>query len=484
MRRTGLYLFIVIWCAACSRKTNPSSSVTSSATSLKPSLEKTDFKLDSLPDSEINIPVRVSLKPFYAMAEKNIDTVYTSPNYPKDWINADCATRYKYHFRRGPLQLSASGTVLNLSFTGFYQIIGSTRACINNTIISPWTPPCNCGFDEGERKVNVSFSNSVFITPDYKIKLTVNRLEPQPIDKCTVCFWGQDITSVVMTGLKANLDFAKQEIDKSYGTIDLRSKFQQIWNRICQPYSLYNLGWLQVNPRSMRLNSLFAKNDSLYLNLGLSAHPVIGFEKPLVQNNAIPNLSTFSDKPGFNIFLDAVLNYDSLSNIVNAQIRDKRFDFKKGPVSKYVIIKDCKLLGMNNEKLIIQVNFTGSYDGLAYFTGIPVYDEKEQVIEMKDVDFDVKSKAAILKTAEWLFNKRITNELKKYSRFDLTGYIDTAKTTINQQLNKEWIAGIKSNGKINDIKLVGIYPTSKHLVIRSNCSGDLAVVVESVNLSF
>ena len=484
-----LLIFIAAgWLCACNRKTAPSSSVSSvSATAAdpaKPTLEKTDFKLDSLPDSEINIPVRISLKPFYAMAEKNIDTVYTSPNYPKDWVTVDCATRYKYHFRRSPLQLQASGTVLNLSFTGFYQIVGSTRACISGTVISPWTPPCNCGFSEGERRVNVSFSNSVFITPDYKMKLTVNRLDPQPIDKCNVCFWGQDITQIVMMGLKANLDFAKQEIDKSYGTMDLRSKFQQIWNRISQPYNLYDLGWLQVNPRNMRLNSLFAKNDSLYLNLGLSAHPVIGLEKPSATSNAIPNMSAFSDKPGFNIFLDAMLDYDSLSNIVNAQLRGKRFDFKKGPVNKYVVIKECKLMGVNNERLIIRVNFTGSYDGLAYFTGIPVYDGKEQVIEMKEVDFDVKSKAVLLSTAEWLFNKRITAELKKYSRFDLKPYIDSAKVNINQQLNKEWVSGIKSSGHINEINLVGIYPVSKHLVIRSNCSGDLSVVVESVNVSF
>src|ERR1700737_1450093 len=80
----------------------------------KPSLSKTYFRIDSLPNSELNIPIVVNLKPVYAVAEKKIDTVFTSPNWPNDWIVDGCDTRYKYYFRRGPLQLKASGNILNL----------------------------------------------------------------------------------------------------------------------------------------------------------------------------------------------------------------------------------------------------------------------------------------------------------------------------------------------------------------------------------
>lgn len=478
-----LLLFIIPFLFSCSHKlSSSSSSPTSSSSPPKPILEKTEFKLDSLPDSEIDIPIRISLRPFYTMAEKNIDTVYTSPNYPKDWVQSDCATRYKYHFRRGPLQLRVAGNVMSLAFMGYYQVVGSTRACVNGAILSPWTPPCNCGFGEGERRVNVSFSNSVAITPDYKVKLSIKRLEPEPLDKCTVCFWGQDITKEVMIGLKANLDEAKTAIEKNYGTVDLRSRFQILWDKLSQVYHVYQSGWLQINPRKIRLNNLMARNDSLNINLGLAVHPVVGFEKPQGQNIAIPNLSDFGNNPGFNIFLDAMLDYDSLSTIVNTQLKDKRFDFKKGPVNKYVVIKNCKLIGVNNEKLVIKVDFEGSYNGAAWFTGKPYYNDQQNAIEMQDVDFDIKTKDVLLNTAEWLFNKRITNELKKYSRFELNSYIDSAKTMMNQQLNKEWVKGIKSSGKINNIKLIGVYPVTKNLVIRSNCSGELAILVESISL--
>ena len=437
--------------------------------------------MDSLPESEINIPIQVNLKSIYSMAEKTVDTVFTSPNWPNGWVQEECDTRYKYTFRRGPLQMKAAGTALLLGFTGYYRIIGSTRVCVNGTALSPWTPACRCGYDEGERKVNVNFQNSVFISPDLKAKLSIKRLEPQAIDKCNVCFWGQDITTDVMNGLKEELDAAKADMEKNFGLYDLRPKFQQVWDQLNKVYSLHDLGWLQINPSKIRLNNLFARNDSLTIYLGLSAKPLINFEKPQEHLTVVPNISDFSNRAGFNIFLDAVLNYDSLSNIVTSQLKDKRFDLTS---SKYIIVNDCMLYGMDNENLVIKVSFEGSEKGIFYLIGRPVIDPTTKVIELKDLDFDIKSKSTLLRTAAWLFNKRIVNELRKYSRFDLTSNINTAITSINQQLNKEWAHGIQSNGRMDEIKILDLYPLREHLIVRSNCSGNLSVKVDAASFSF
>lgn len=452
-------------------------------TAERPTLATSSFRLDSLPESEINIPVQINLKPVYAMAEKFVDTIYTSPGYPDGWVQDGCDTRYKYVFRRGPLQMKAAGTSLNLGFTGYYKIIGSTRVCVAGAAISPWTPPCRCGFDEPERRVNVSFTNSLNVQPDYKVKLTVRRNEPQPIDKCEVCFWGQNITKEVLNGLKTELDEAKAALDKSYGTVDLKPQFQQLWTQLCKVYNVYDMGWLQINPQKIRINNLYAKDDSLFIYMGLSARPSISFERPEEKNLVVPNMGNFSRTQGFSIFLDATLNYDSLSNILNRHVVNKEFDFNKGPVKKKFIIRDCRLYGANNEKLIIKVDFGGTDEGTIYLTAKPSYDKDSHVLELKDIDFDIKSKDALLKTADWLFNKRIVNEISKSTRFDLNAYIDSAKITINRQLNHEWIKGISSSGSIDDIRLIGIYPTGQALVIRSNCAGNLSVKVDSIDFS-
>ena len=110
-------ILISLIISSCSQKLIPD----------KPFLSKTNFKMDSLPESELNIPIQVNMKPLYQLAEKNVAMVYTSPNWPEEWVTIDCANRYKYHFRRGPLQFTAAGSSMNLGFTGYYKIIGSTR---------------------------------------------------------------------------------------------------------------------------------------------------------------------------------------------------------------------------------------------------------------------------------------------------------------------------------------------------------------------
>lgn len=474
MKEKGLILLLVTaLLASCSHKIKPE----------RPSLTATDFKLDSLPYSEINIPLQINLLPIYALAEKQVDTLFTSPNYPNDWVQSACDTRYKYSFRRGPLKMKAAGTGLNLSFTGFYKIIGSSRGCIAGRGVSPWTAPCRCGFDEPERRVNVSFYNAMSLQPDYHIKLSIKRNEPVALDKCEVCFWGQDVTKQVMQGLKTELDTTKSVLERTYGNVDLRPQFQLLWDQLSKAYSIYEMGWLQINPQKIRINNLYAKDDSLYVNLGLAARPVVSFEKQPSQSAKIPNMGELGRQHGFSIFLDAMLNYDSLSALLNHQLKDKQFDFNKGVVKKKFIIKDVKLSGAGNEKLIIKIDFGGTDNGTLYLTGKPVYSSETHILEVKNIDFDIYSKDALLKTAEWLFSKRIINEVTKQTRFDLNTYIDSAKVQINQQLNREWVKGISSKGKIDDIQLIGIYPLGQALVIRSNCSGDLAVKVDSIDFS-
>ena len=476
MRSKGLLVFftaLLLAHSAFSQKIDPA----------HPDLSPGNFRLDSLPTSEINIPIQVNLKPLYAMAEKSVDTLFTSPGYPDNWVQEGCDTRYKYIFRRSPLHLKGYGTAVNLGFTGYYKIIGSTRLCVNGTVISPWTPACRCGFNEPERRVNVAFTNSITIQPDFKVNLGFRREEPTALDKCEVCFWGQDITSQVIKGLTTELDLAKKELERTYGTVDLKPSFQQLWDQLNQSYSLYGLGWLQINPQKVKLNNVFIKDDSLHVYLGLTAKPVVSFEHPGEKSSWIPNLGAVSRQKGFSVFLDAQLNYDSLSRIVNLQLEGKKFEFKKGFIKKKFIIDNCRIYGGGFEKLIVRVEFSGTNSGVVYLIGKPVYDPVNKVIFIADIDFDIKSKNVLLGSADWLFDKKITREIGRYARFELGAYIDTAKNSMGQQLNREWMPGIRSEGNITNVTLTGIYPMQNHLVIRSNCAGNLSVKVESIDFT-
>jgi hypothetical protein len=440
--------------------------------------------LDSLPLSDIDIPIRINLKPFYALAEKKVDTVFTSPNYPKDWVQSDCATRYKYHFRRSPLRIAASGTTMNLAFTGFYRITGASRACVGGTVLSPWTPECGCGFSEGERRVNIGFGATFRLNPNYILNTQFVRPEPQALDKCSVCFWGQDITSTVLDGLKKELDASKKAMQDSFSNLNLRPYIQQAWNKLNTVYQIPGAGWFALHPKKLRMENISAKNDFLSINIGISATPAVSLTRPDAPATAVPNLTTANNPGGFNIYLEAALQYDSLTTVLNSYMLHKRFDVSDGLLKNHIVIEDTKVSGDTTGNLLIKLDFSGSFKGTVTFFGKPSYDVAAKSIVVENMEYDLQTKNLLLKTAKWLFSSRITSELKKYATFSLASYYDTATNVMNTWLNKEWTKGIRGSGAVSGLTLTAVHAQPQHLLIRSNCVGKLEVQVNEVDFTF
>ncbi len=466
-------LITVFLAVSCSKRLIPD----------RPSLAGNIRLMDTLPFSEIDVPVKINLAPLYELAEKKVEVIYTSPGWPYDFVVENCDTRYMYKFRRGPLKMIPLGSSIQLGFTGYYQMAGSQRLCAgagsNRAPLTPWSPPCTCGLKEGERKVDVGFKAILGISSSFGIQTTITRLEPVPLDKCTVCFWGQDITKTVMERLKAQLDDARQSMQDTLRTINLRPQFQQVWDMLNTTQSVYNLGYLQINPQKLRVSNFTTYRDTLLLSLGLSARPVITQEKPVINRTVVPDISDFSQRKGFNIFMDAYLDYDSLSNLLNAQVRNKRIDLDK--LGKYIIIDQCQVYGAGNERLIVKIYFSGSDQGIFYLTGKPEYDAEKKLLRVKDLDFDIRTKDFMLKTANWLFSRKIINEIQPYSKFDVSAFEATMLSRINTEINREVRKGIQMSGNVGKIGIVKIYPFIEKLVVRFNSSGDLNLLVNAVD---
>ena len=438
--------------------------------------------LDSLPESQIDIPIQINLKPVFALAERNVDTVFISPGYPDSWVQADCATRYKYHFRRSPLRMTMQGTMLDLSFTGYYQIVGSTRLCTGSTVLSPWSPGCRCGFSEPERRVDIGFRARFGLLPNYFLQTLITRTEPVARDKCEVCFWGQDVTKDVIDGLKSALDTSQKAMQDSFGFFNLRPYMQQAWNLLNETYAIPGIGFFSLHPKTLRMQNITAKNDLLNINIGISATPAVTFQKTTGRTTSLPNLSPSANPGGFSVFLEAALQYDSLSRVVNGYMAGKRFDLSEGVFAKHIVVKEVTVASNNEGRMLIKVDFTGSFNGTAFFTGNPVYNAATKTIEVQDLDYDLQTKNLLLKTAKWLFSGKIESELKKNTAINLTSYFDTAQKSLNTYLNKEWTKGIKGVGNVKEVKVISVQPLPQHILIKTACSGALSVQVTDIDL--
>lgn len=464
-------LLVICTLSNCSKKIIPD----------KPTLAKTAFTKDSLPLSEIDIPLKINLKPFYDLANKNVTTIYASPGWPNDFLVDNCDTRYMYRFKRGPLMFQSVGNHINFGFTGNYIIAGAQRICTgkgsDRTPVSPWSPTCTCGLNEEERRVEVGFKASLKLRNNYSLDAIIQTQNPKPLDKCSMCFWGQDVTPTVMTQLKGQLLVAASELQDSLNRLSLRSQFQELWNTLNTGLKIYDAGYLQIHPKQLRLSEFSAVNDTLNITVGISAQPVVSLTREPDVLTIVPDLSDFRQKPGFNIYIDAVMDYDSLSTILNRELRKKRIDFEN--VNKYIIVENCELYGQGNEKIIIKLQFSGSASGTLYLTGSPVYDKEKNQLLVKNIDYDIYTRNMLVKTAKWLFNKKISNELNRYAVFDIKSYTQALITQVNEKLNREWKKGISTSGEVDVIHVEGIFPMEKKLTLRCNTSGILSVIVDS-----
>jgi hypothetical protein len=283
-----------------------------------------------------------------------------------------------------------------------------------------------------------------------------------------------------MKQLKEQLKDAGKEIEDSLKGINLRPQFQQLWNILNTSVRIHDIGFLKINPEKIRLSSLYARNDSLNISVGISARPLISLAKSADYKTVIPDISDFSQRSGFNIYIDAIMDYDSLSLLLTKELNGKRIDMDK--VGKYIIIDKCIIYGADNEQLIIKIQFTGSETGIMYLTGKPVFDKEKNNIVVKQIDFDVKTRDLLIKTARWLFNRRIINELNKYASFDIQGYADTVLSKVNTAMNREWQKGIFSSGKVASLQVINIYPFKNSFILRCNAKGQLSIRVDQVAL--
>lgn len=474
MKSIGIVFLMALAFSSCSKKIVPP----------KPELTKTYFSLDTLPVSDIDIPLQINLKPLYGMVEKNVQKIYASEGWPNEYVVNNCDTKYMYRFKRGPLRINANGNIVHFNFTGSYIIAGAQRVCTgsgsNRVAVTPWSPVCTCGLNETEPRVDIGYKASLQLKQNYDAAMRLQALEPKPLDKCAVCFWGQDITPIVMTQLKEELAIAGRDIEDSVNSLNFRPQFQQLWDVLNTSIRLYDVGYLRLNPEKIRISTLQAQNDSLNISVGISARPLISLTKNNDHKTVLPDISDFSRRKGFNIYIDAVMNYDSLSRLLTQQLAGKRIDLDK--LGKYIIIEQCNIYGVDNEKLIIKLGFKGSDNGIMYLTGKPVFNPAKNELQVKDIDYDIHTKNLLIKTAKWLFNKKIINELNKHATFNTLAYTDTLINKVNSQLNKELQKGIYAAGKVETMQIINIYPLKDNFVLRCSSKGEMSVRIDSFTL--
>ena len=167
----------------------------------------------------------------------------------------------------------------------------------------------------------------------------------------------------------------------------------------------------------------------------------------------LPDISGRTNKNGLQIPLTTSVSFKSINAQIKKSFKSTEIELK----GRKINITKIKLIGGKDGKAIFAVNFNGWREGIIYLTGKPVYIEAEKTVKFEDLDFELETKSVLLKTAKWLFNKKLASEIQSKLKFSLESTLKKATTeadkAMNQTFQMKGYGALKLKGNINKIEI-------------------------------
>lgn len=419
--------------------------------------------------SIISLPIELDLKPFFEMGEKQVPITFDGGEHPCEGVSFD------YHFVRNPMIWNAQNDEIKIDVSGKYALKMSycydcSDAFTEKPVCTTPRIPFSCGVDEPMRRMKMQYTTQYKLTENYGVETQTELTELKAIDPCEVTVFQYNATEELIKEVRKSLVKVAKDLDKDLSKMNFKKEVQSKWEELNSPIKIENYGYIHANTNELFLSNPKVKDNKLSTVLTVIAYPVFdnnpskGIIKPLPDLEIIEKpLDNF-----YSVYLDLNLDYDSLSATIHTLTKGQEFKIK----NKTVRIDSVSIAGAINQELLFRVKFSGSKKGILYLKGTPEFDAVNQVIQLKNIDFDIETKALLLKTAKWLFSNKILEEIQKASKQDIKPLLKDAKTEINKQLNYKY-EDFYFSGKVDELSVLELYSLNETLLIRTKATGEL-----------
>ncbi len=418
--------------------------------------------------SILSMPVQVDLNPYFNMAESNVSSVFEGSDNSCEGLS------YSYQFLRSPFLISGNKDLLRFSFAAKYKIKASYCAkCLSDVCLLP-TPKFSCGYNESMRKLEIGYLSKIKLLPNYRLSSQTILEKFDALDKCNISFMNIDVTDKLMKVMRDELTKAGKSVDSQFSAYDLKPNLQDIWNKLYSAQAVGNYGYFNINPEAISVSELNLNGSKLEMKLGLRCRPVFSTSLVPVATVPLPNLSQPTNQSGFKVHTDLVLKYDDLSRLINEKMAGYTYLYKK----KKLIVNSIKISGIGNSKLALKLDFKGYRKGVVYLVGTPVFNVTNNTFTIPDLNFELKSRSALLKTASWLLNEKITAKIRSSAVFDINQVMQQFKGNINEQLNKQLTENVSMKGAIDTMNVQSLLTLPESIFLRVYSSGQLSICVK------
>lgn len=310
-------------------------------------------------------------------------------------------------------------------------------------------------------EILVTLTSQVSVTRDWRLEVkTISsdfQFESRPrLDFGPVRI---PITAIVEPIVRREIEAAIEDIDKEIAeSIDFSSEIEAVWHELHKPQLIdpTHGAWLKIVPLEVLVSPIRTQNQNVRFTVAFRGVIEILFEeKPTpCQLRPLPLLGTL-DTPNqdFNIFVESFIGFDAATAIARRHLKDSIFQIT---ALRSVKIDDIRLMGVGS-RVYARLDLSRSVKGTVYFRGIPAYNDVEQIIYLKNFDYDIATRNVLLNSANWLMYEAFRKRIEESFRYSLKNDLTEVRTVVGELLSDFEFENLFSlRGRLRDIDIYNI----------------------------
>ena len=301
-------------------------------------------------------------------------------------------------------------------------------------------------------------------------------------------------------GLKVNVEgetkkvlehILNRAIDKleenMYSQYNLKKQIEPMWEKLADPIKLstqYNI-WYVIRPTQLHYNEIEIKNNIMKLGAGVhfDSSLYVGPEPTPKPLPLIPNLSkSKSADSRFDLKVPIIFTYNELTEVINKRLTNVDLALEGASIT----LDDFKLFGDANS-LYLSSAFKATYtmtkaSGVLYFKGQPKLKNGKLLLE--NLDFDVKTKNVLVKTAKILMKKKLIDKVQEIGTIDINEPLETIKKEFNSKIRQVQIKDSAIlRGKMDAILIHNLQLSKNGIFVQANMKGNMQANIKNLELA-
>lgn len=416
--------------------------------------------------AEITLPVTIAMSTLRA----RIDSVFPVSD---SLDRAKCSALgglvcHQYVYRRDTLDLKMFGDRITLF----------TRLRFRGRVALPGVGGvASCGYDpEPMRRAEMRLATNLYWRTDWRLASKATVIAPSILDPCQVTVLRVDATPLMRRIIGAQLSRVKQQFDSIVPAVaNLQPAADSVWRMLQRPFALDSTGsvWFTMAPDAIRLASLAGTGGAINTAIVLTGHPrVTAGAQPTMASAPFPALTLAGGASGIHVPLDIEVPFDELSRRATALL--------SGEVAGKGIHVDSIAIWGVGDTAVVRVNVQGRLAGSLYLLGRVGYDSTSRAVLIQDLDYTLESSntmSSIRATLGAPVIRHAMDEATGHGRLAIGQQLDSVKTVLGAQLNRELAPGVMLSGGVNAVRIEGLYTTPTAFVLRVSFDGQARVDV-------